>query len=277
MMLDVLIPRAVSHSKTVGGATVRAQATAFPAPIIWLASCDRGINQDWEASQLCLLHESERRRYYGFLRPQRRRQFLIGRVLLRHALSDLFAVSPGGWQIRECPGRAPRLASATPVPVTFSLAHSQDRVVCILAKGAMVGVDIEYMGRQRDFLHMAAYFFHPKNVRQLQALHGAEQAGGFYRLWTLHEAAVKLSGGWDSVRNGWYGYGGDFGPAFATTVVEEYSIAVAVCGGGLLSGAIKQFDPEAGIEVHRDVIWNLYRAERVVQGGATPALFARCS
>lgn len=74
-----------------------------------------------------------------------------------------------------------------------------------------------------------------------------------------------------------YGCGGGLEPVFATTVVEGYSIAVAVCGGGLPSGAIRQFDPKACIEVHKDVIWDLYKAERVTPGGASPAFFAPCS
>lgn len=275
---EVLMPEAALHSETVDRAVSQARATAFPAPIIWLASCDMEINPNWEATQLRLLHESERQRYYELLRPQRRRQFLIGRVLLRHALSDLFDGSPGSWQIRERPGLAPRLVSATPLPVTFSLAHSRDRIVCMLASSRTVGADIEYTGRQRDFLCMAARFFHPENICQLQALHVGERAAGFYRLWTLHEAALKVCSGCDQMLNkDPYGCGGGLEPVFATTVVGDYSIALAMCGGGLPSGAIKQFDTVTCVETCKDVSWDLYKAERVTPGGASPAFFAPCS
>jgi 4'-phosphopantetheinyl transferase len=257
-------------------ATMQVWATGLAAPIVWLAACDRGIHPDWEASQLCLLHESERQRYCKLLRPQRRRQFLVGRTLLRHALSDLFDGSPESWQIRERPGLAPELASATPSPITFSLAHSRDQVVCILTSGTVVGVDIEYTGRQRDFLCMAARFFHPENVRQLQELQ-EDRAAGFYRLWTLHEAAFKICNESDGVSKSPNGYGRDPEPVFATTVVGHYSIAVAVRGGGLPSAAIRQFDPEACVEIRKDVSWDLYRAECFVPGGSSPAFFAPCS
>lgn len=252
-------------------------ATVLATPITWLASCDRGINQDWEASQLSLLHESERRRYYGFLRPQRRRQFVVGRALLRHALSDLFDGSPESWQIRERQGSAPHLASAMPSPITFSLAHSRDQVVCILTSGTVVGIDIEYMGRQRDFLYMAACFFHPENVRQLQELQAGERAADFYRLWTLHEAALKICTDGDGVRKDPNGYGRDLEPVFATTVVGNYSIAVAVCGGDLPSGAIRQFDLQTCVGIRKDVSWDLYRAVCFIPGGASPSFFAPCS
>jgi 4'-phosphopantetheinyl transferase len=259
---------------TVSGATLQVRATAFSAPILWVASCDMGINPDWEAAQLCLLHESERQRYHGLLRPQRRRQFLLGRVLLRHALSDLFNGSPASWQIRERPGQAPRLASNTPSPVTFSLAHSRNRVACMLASGAMIGVDIEYTGRQRDFLCMAAHSFHPENVRQLQALQAGEQAAGFYRFWTLHEAALKACNGCDRVcSKDPYGCGWDPEPMFATAVVGEYSIALAVRGGVLPPQSIKQLYPEGHVEIHKDVDWDLHGVERFIPGGSFPAFF----
>jgi len=242
---------------------------------LWLADCGETASPRWERQQLTLLHGSERHRYDAFLRPERRRQFLVGHVLLRHALSDLFDGSPASWQIRERPGQAPRLASDTPSPVTFSLAHSRDRVACLLASGAMVGVDIEYTGRQRDFLRMAARSFHPENVRQLQALQVGEQIAGFYRLWTLHEAALKACNGCDGMRSkDPYGCGWDLEPVFATTVVGEYSIALAVCGGVLPPRSIKQLYPDVRVEIHKDVDWDLHVVECFIPGGSSPAFFA---
>ena len=261
--------------ETASGANVQVRPTTFPAAILWLASCDREINPDWEAAQLGILHESERQRYHGLLRPQRRRQFLVGRVLLRHALSDLFDGSPASWQIRERPGRAPCLDSATPWPVAFSLAHSRDRVACLLASGAMVGVDIEYTGRQRDVLRMAAHSFHSENVCQLQALQAGERVAGFYRLWTLHEAALKACNGCDGVRSkDPYGCGWDREPMFATAVLGEYSIALAICGDVLLPESIGQVRPGGSIEVQEGVIWDHHRVVGDIRTRSSPPFFA---
>jgi len=242
---------------------------------LWLSQCDASTGPEWEIQQLDFLHESERGRYHRFLRPQRRRQFLMGRILLRHALSTLFDRPPASWRITECPGQPPRLASDTPSPVAFGLAHSRDRVVCVVASGATVGVDIEYTGRQRDFLRMAARSFHPENVRHLQVLQAGEQVAAFYRLWTLHEAALKACNGWHGVRTkDPYGCGWDLEPVFATTVVGEYSIALAVCGDVLPPGSIKHLYPEAHVEIHEDVDWDLHRVERFIPGSSSPACFA---
>ena len=250
----------------------------FPEASLWLTCCDASISPEWGIQQLDLLHESERRRYHRFSRPPRRRQFLMGRVLVRHALSTLFDCPPARWRITESPGQAPRVASDTSSPVTFSLAHSRDRVACVLASGAMVGVDIEYTGRQRDFLGMAARSFHPENVRQLQALEAGDQVAGFYRLWTLHEAALKAWNGCDRARSkDLYGCGWDLEPVFATAVVGQYSIAVAVCGDVLPPGSIKHLYPEARVEIQEDVAWDLHRVERFIPGSSSPAFFAAYS
>jgi len=248
--------------------------TTFPAASLWLASCDRGLNPDWEAAQLVILHESERRRYHGLLRPQRRRQLLMGRVLLRRALSTLFARLPTSWRTTERLGQAPHLASDTPSPVAFSLAHSGDRVACMLASGAMVGVDIEHMGRQRDFLGLAAHCFHPENVRQLQALQVEEQVAGFYRLWTLHEAALKVCNGCNG-RRGEYlrGCGRDRAPVFVATLLGEYSLALAMCGDVPLPESIRQFCPGGSIEVQESVIWDHHRVERCIRERSSTPFF----
>jgi hypothetical protein len=139
----------------------------------------------------------------------------------------------------------------------------------------MVGVDIEHMGRQRDFLGLAAHCFHPENVRQLQALQVEEQVAGFYRLWTLHEAALKAFNRCDGVRSkDSYGCGWDLEPVFATVVVGEYSIALAVCGDVPLPESIRQFCPGGSIEVQESVIWDHHRVERCIRERSSTPFFA---
>jgi hypothetical protein len=122
---------------------------------------------------------------------------------------------------------------------------------------------------------MAVRSFHPENVRQLQVLRGGEQAAGFYRLWTLHEAALKAWNGCAGVRSkDPYGCGWDLEPVFATAVVGEYSIALAMCGDVLPPGSIKHLYPEARVEIHEDVDWDLHRVERFIPGSSSPAFFA---
>lgn len=242
---------------------------------LWLADCAATTGRPWEGQRITLLHENERQRYHALIRHERRRQFLMGHVLLRHALGALLDRPPGGWRINDCPGRAPRLESNTQWPVTFSLAHSCDRVACLLTGGKMAGVDIEHTGRRRDLLGIAAYCFHPENVRQLEALKSEEQVATFYRLWTLREAALKACSGHAGLRTedlpGW-----DWTPepVFATTVLGEYSLAVAIDGDVPFPGFMRKFRPDGTVELHESVIWEHYRVEWCVREGSFTPFFA---
>jgi 4'-phosphopantetheinyl transferase len=232
---------------------------------MWLAPCDVDSGPEWEIRQLGLLHESERQRYHRFVRPHRRRQFLVGRVLLRHALSTLFNRSFASWHITECPGKAPSLESDTPWPLTFSIAHSLNQVVCVLACHAAVGVDIEHAGRHRDFLSLASHTFPAESVRQLQAMGVQERAAGFYRLWTLHEAVLKACSRCEDVRRSNLGScGWSQSPVLATTTLGEYSLALAMCGDVLPPRSIRLLSPGATVEMSENVSWDHHAGEQFI-------------
>ncbi len=153
---------------------------------LWLANCAESRETD-----AALLSASEQQRYTAIQHPGRRRQFLLGRVLLRHMLSQYFDFPLAYWQLVEQPQQAPQLRSAIPHPIAFSIAHSRDQVACLLTTGHLAGCDIEYMGKARNVMEIAALYFDAHDVRRLAALQGAEQTQLFYRLWTQHEACYK--------------------------------------------------------------------------------------
>jgi 4'-phosphopantetheinyl transferase len=185
-----------------------------------------------EEKHLELLGNGERRRHERFLRPERRRQFLAGRLLLRRMLSAEFGSPIGAWRFEECPGLPPRLTSETAFPLAFSLAHSRDLAVCLVAPGGRVGVDVEYLGKGRDFLAIAARCFSSAQVRRLRSLPPEEQRVQFYRYWTLHEAVMKAgscgNGDWSPCREKTMGSPQS---VLVTTVFGDYAIAAAIGGG----------------------------------------------
>lgn len=155
---------------------------------LWLADCSRD-----PVDGAALLSQSEQQRYAAIQHPQRRRQFLLGRLMLRHMLTRQFDRPLAHWQIAEQPQQAPCLLSTTPQPISFSIAHSRQRVACLLTSDAVAGCDIEYMGKARNILEIAALYFHGQDVQTLAALQGAEQIHTFYCLWTQHEARFKAA------------------------------------------------------------------------------------
>lgn len=138
------------------------------------------------------LGESERQRCARFVRPERRRQFIAGRVLLRHALGRLLGVEPRSIALRERPGNAPALDTPAPDSVGFSISHSGPWVACAASTVCKLGLDIECIDARRDVLALAGQVFGPDAVSELHGLEGAARVRAFYRMWCLHEAHIKL-------------------------------------------------------------------------------------
>ena len=99
------------------------------------------------------LGASEARRYGRFSRRERQRQFLLGRMLLRFAISDLTGLPPNAIGVVERPDDAPQLIfPESKCSPTFSLSHSRNWISCVVSANAMVGIDIEVNDPSRDIV-----------------------------------------------------------------------------------------------------------------------------
>lgn len=75
--------------------------------------------------------------------------------------------------------------------IHFNLAHSGHMVLAVFADRE-VGCDIEKIKAAN--LKLAKRFFCPEEYAYLTSLKGEEQNRGFYRLWTLKESFLKVTG-----------------------------------------------------------------------------------
>ena len=87
----------------------------------------------------------------------------------------------------------PRLAG-TGSEVEFSLSHSGQRVAVAVAAGIAVGVDVEWVGAERDLGALIERVLSPAERSHLAGLAGAARQEAFYRYWVRKEAAVKATG-----------------------------------------------------------------------------------
>ena len=71
-------------------------------------------------------------------------------------------------------------------PVFFNLSHSGNRDMCVISD-TRVGCDIEFMKKQPN-LRIAKRFFSEEEYESIK------EKGDFYKIWTLKESCVKLSG-----------------------------------------------------------------------------------
>lgn len=140
------------------------------------------------------LSSSESNRYHSFLRPERQRQFLLGRTLLRLAISNLTGLPVDGLDVVERPGNSPLLIlpnSQRAIP-TFSLSHSRNWVACVVSGDLTVGLDIEVKESARDLHGVSEMAFHPSEQLRLLTLSDAERVSSFYEAWCAREALYKL-------------------------------------------------------------------------------------
>jgi 4'-phosphopantetheinyl transferase len=129
-----------------------------------------------------------RERAGWYRRPEDRCRFVVGRLLLGVALRDH---QPPGAPNLHHGFRADRNGRlALPHGPDFNLAHSGAVVVCAVAPGCRVGVDVEPV-RPLD-LHPFATCFAPAEWRLIQSAASPEEA--FFQGWTAKESVLKGDG-----------------------------------------------------------------------------------
>ena len=142
-----------------------------------------------------LLTEQEAERYQRYTSEQRRKQFLLGRMLIRKTLSQYAEPPPAAWKFVVNGYGKPTIEMAGEGnALFFNLSHSGDRLVLAIANNESIGVDIEARNKPRRLPKVADRYFSPTEVADLFALPEAEQLSRFYDLWTLKEAYIKACG-----------------------------------------------------------------------------------
>lgn len=133
----------------------------------------------------------EMARYQRFVRPERRRQFVIGRVLARKALAQLLGADPRELPIEARPGQAPVLAGLYHT-TSFSISHSGAWVACAVSADSKLGLDIEQLDSTRNITALAEQAFDAERCAWLAARPQASRVRDFYTLWSEQEARIKL-------------------------------------------------------------------------------------
>lgn len=135
------------------------------------------------------LSASESRRLRGLGTNNRRREFLLSRSLMRHALAETFARPAHEWRLHERPGAAPR---PQPVPANtwLSLSHSSG-IICFAIADCPLGVDIERIRTDRNYPRSADFFMDESERTRLHSVSGSARDDFFYRAWCAKEAWYK--------------------------------------------------------------------------------------
>lgn len=154
---------------------------------LWFSKVDEATIAAEQAVLDCLSPSEEQR--LRRIRPaNKRREYLLSRSLMRHALSETFGGSPRQWCLHEQQHASPR-AQQLPDGIHLSLSHSGG-YICFAVASCPVGVDIEIVRTDRDYLSSASFFMDEEERAQLLAAEDS-QVDFFYRSWSAKEAWYK--------------------------------------------------------------------------------------
>jgi len=217
----------------------------MPSATLWLLDGSRVPEED-VAFFVPQLGASEARRYGRFKRRERQRQFLLGRMLLRFAVSSLMSLPPDVLDVVERTGYPPELVlpDSQSLRARFSLSHSRDWVACVVGHNVTPGVDIEVNDPTRDVLGISELVFHSNEHLWLCAQPEVARVAGFYSLWSTREALYKLlsSLGGQTVLSPLVGVDGAFasqGPNWHRYTLPHSALTVAICSDQPLSALYK--------------------------------------
>ncbi|MEU5547492.1 4'-phosphopantetheinyl transferase superfamily protein [Streptomyces sioyaensis] len=144
-----------------------------------------------------LLSSSERSRAEGFRSEAARREFLLGRVLLRSCLSHYLGGAPAAWRLRAGAEGKPELAEGSGGggrTVAFNLSHSEGLCLLGFTGGPTLGVDIEKLRPLDDLESLSAVLLTRAERRSLSRHPPDLRTRQFFERWVLKEAYAKARG-----------------------------------------------------------------------------------
>lgn len=133
-----------------------------------------------------ILNAEEKARYKKYLSPAKQREFLLGKLLTRHVISQYTGEKPEKVSVAYNSENKPFLPDQT---LFFNLSHSGNAFAVIVA-GSQTGVDVEFMRRNilRDHY---THIFTAAEIAELKSREEPARVERFFQLWTLKEAFWK--------------------------------------------------------------------------------------
>lgn len=139
-----------------------------------------------------MLSEEEHARWQRFRFERHRREYLTTRALIRRALSHYLPVAPEDWRFELNAHGKPRVIPEC--GLHFNLSNTPGLVVCLIARGTEVGVDLEPCKQAEKIVELAPQVFSSLELAQLEELRGEAKLDRALSLWTLKEAYIKARG-----------------------------------------------------------------------------------
>jgi 4'-phosphopantetheinyl transferase len=157
---------------------------------VWRAELDRSDTAVQELRETLDTEEMDRAKRFHFERH--RRDFIVGRGLLRRLLGSYLGVEPAALKFSYGPYGKPALEGLD--QLRFNMSHSRGIALYAFSEELDIGVDVEHIRADFASEDIARRFFSAVEVTNLCALSGEEQVEAFFRCWTRKEAFIKVTG-----------------------------------------------------------------------------------
>lgn len=151
------------------------------------------LQVDSERSQFLasLLSTDEKQRAQRFHFDKHRYRFIAAHGQLRLILGEYLNCSAQALKFIENAFGKPFLDHK---PLFFNLSHSHELALLAVNARFDLGVDIEWKGREIDYLQIGQRFFSENEYKELASLPDHLQHEGFFNCWTRKEAYIKAVG-----------------------------------------------------------------------------------
>lgn len=147
------------------------------------------------APYLDLLSKAEQEAAQRILIASEKTLFIRSKAFLRTLLHARTHVPPNQWCFGSNAFGRPFVESPPAYRhLHFNVSHTLGLTACVISEIAQIGIDVENVTQERDFLAMARGFFASSESERLAATPEAELSRSFYAYWTLKEAYVKAKG-----------------------------------------------------------------------------------
>ncbi len=169
---------------------------------VWLFSLNQPSAKLDEMRKL--LSSDELARSERFFQQSSGEQYVAAHGILRILLGRYLNKSPekivfnknthGKPMLVTFPDNSPDIADSNNISAHFNLSHAHDYGLIAISPDRAVGVDIEYLKREFEYLKIARRFFSPAEYESLQNTPGPLQKDAFFSGWCRKEAILKALG-----------------------------------------------------------------------------------
>jgi len=144
------------------------------------------------AAALAVLDDGEHARMQRYVFARDRDLYLTMHAVQRRLLSAVTGEPPAGWRFVAGAQGRPELAPPR-AALSVNGSHTHGMTMCGLARGAVIGVDVEQL-RNDTPISVSDQFFSPAEQAAIRAAPPDQQGARFLTSWTLKESYMKARG-----------------------------------------------------------------------------------